>query len=233
MNKLIELLPSIKAVGFDLDDTLWDNRQTIIDAVNAQNEALVKQGLEQEHIAVVYKEHLDKTVSQEPELQSDVSALRLRVLESIANEHGWEASIAGNIYQAFYEARQNVLVYDDAIELLNHLKKDFQLAVISNGNVDVKQVGIDHYFDLVYRAGPDGIAKPHQDMFVKAHDAFNINDDEFLYVGDHIVNDAQAAMNAGSYAILINEEDIDLGPRCLRYKTLSDFKADVLRYLKF
>ena len=86
---------------------------------------------------------------------------------------------------------------------------------ISNGNLDLKQAGLEGYFKFVYQANVDLPKKPHPKMFQVACKDLNIDLAQLLHVGDHWVHDVQGADSAGCQAAWLSS------------KTLDDAKIDV------
>ena len=80
------------------------------------------------------------------------------------------------------------------------------MVAITNGNVDVEKIGLAKYFSLILKAGPNGYAKPHSDMFDQAQRFLAIDAQEILHVGDHPVSDVQGAINSGFKVCWFNDQ---------------------------
>jgi len=85
-------------------------------------------------------------------------------------------------------------------------KKELLLGMITNGFTDfqwmnIKALGIDHYFDTILVSEQEGIKKPHKDIFLRALKALNVSAEESVYIGDHPENDVLGARGAGMHAV--------------------------------
>lgn len=70
--------------------------------------------------------------------------------------------------------------------------------MITNGFTDfqwmnIKVLGIDHYFDTILVSEQEGIKKPHKDIFLRALKALDVSAEESVYIGDHPGNDVLGA----------------------------------------
>ncbi len=78
--------------------------------------------------------------------------------------------------------------------------------MITNGFTDfqwmnIKVLGIDHYFDTILVSEQEGIKKPHKDIFLRALKALDVSAEESVYIGDHPGNDVLGARGAGMHAV--------------------------------
>ena len=137
-------LKQIKAISFDLDDTLYDNVPIIEKA-----EAWYQQMLA-EHPFFVGKElpsHeqlKQKLWKANHAIIDDVTKCRRRILYLRFLSAGLESEDAEInaelMLQKFIEIRSELMVPDESIKLLKHLKKKYPLVAITNGNVDIEKI---------------------------------------------------------------------------------------------
>jgi putative hydrolase of the HAD superfamily len=91
--------------------------------------------------------------------------------------------------------------------MLEELKrKSLKLGIITNGKGQfqmhsIKALGIEGYFDMILISEWEGISKPDPRLFQKAMDHLNVLPNESVFVGDHPINDIQAARNVGMKTI--------------------------------
>jgi YjjG family noncanonical pyrimidine nucleotidase len=92
---------------------------------------------------------------------------------------------------------------DGAVNLLNALKGNAKLGIITNGFVELQQVrleatGLDHYFDVLVISEEVGVAKPHPAIFEHAWALMgNPPREHVLMVGDNPDSDILGGINAG------------------------------------
>jgi len=205
----------IKALTFDLDDTLYDNTPFM-----AKAEAALMDVLQQyeplQHIQLSdfnrVKQHV---LIDEPDIYHDVliwraaAIRRFLMLNGITDNHKLE-QITDLAMDEFVVWRNKITVPSESLNTLNALAQKFPLAVITNGNADIAKIGLEQYFQFSLRGGADGLSKPYHDMFTLASDRLNIPLNHILHVGDNLYADVQGAINSGMQACWINEFDIDL-----------------------
>lgn len=205
-HKLAVALKQVKVIGFDLDDTLWPNHDVISAAVFEQNNYLQQQlsNLSIDDISRQLNAIVLELTVQDAVGYQDMTRLRLAALAQFCQTHRLPAAVAEEAFARFFQRRQQVNLFDHTIPLLSSLQsKGFILVAISNGNVDLEQVGIRHYFSGHWRAGCDGLAKPSGDMLTAACRQYAVESAQLLYVGDSEKYDVAAARDAGSWVALI------------------------------
>jgi len=82
------------------------------------------------------------------------------------------------------------------------------VAAITNGNADLKIVGIDHHFDAIYMADVDNPAKPHRHMFDQCLATFDLPPSALLHIGDNPETDVSGAQALGIPTVWFNSQKI-------------------------
>jgi len=231
--RIYKALSPIKALSFDLDDTLYPNSDVISKA-----ELAMQQRLRQVLGDVDYNrpefwwQQRKLLAAEQPEVRHDVSRWRLLALEQGLIAQGFSCCEAGEIAElamiAFLEARTDIQLPATIRPLLQQLAAHFPLVAITNGNADIQQMGIGDLFRFALRAGPDGRMKPFPDLFQHAARRLQIAPTEILHIGDHVKSDVLGALQAGCQSAWLN-----LTPgSVLQLKTLPHLEiADVLDLL--
>lgn len=224
---------AIKAITFDLDDTLYDNYPTI-----AQAEAKLKQKMSAHfpQAAQVPNTELHalkrKFIAEDRRLAWDMGKLRLKTLKHIlaldTQDHIEEA--AQGLFDYFYSERSKVCISEEVYHTLSALSKRVPLVAITNGNVNAAQAGMSQYFNTVLHASIEQPAKPHTHMFAQATELLALSPDRILHVGDSLINDVYGAYKAGfqSAWFAINRP-MNLNNE--RIKALPNFQLDNLSEL--
>lgn len=223
--QIFKKLTEIKAISFDLDDTLYDNRPIIIAAVKAQNDYL-KQLTRWPTTTDFWHNCREQVAKQFPQLIDDVTSWRQHALYFGLVQAGYTQNEAKHhaqlAYKAFADARSNIIVSDNVLALLKALKTRFKIIAITNGNVDVEQFNLKGYFDLVLMAGRDGKAKPNSELFKLAAQHFNLNLENILHVGDSLDTDVQGANNAGCMSAWLENQFTPYNYKGLAHITIQD-----------
>ena len=204
---------TIKAVTFDLDDTLWPLYDVIMNSHKLSNDWLIEKHPQMEGILFSSKERemWKMLIKAEPSLANRLSELRKKVIETLLVENGVDLSSASKdseeASEIFLDERHKVTYFDNVLEVLKKLKGSFKLGVLTNGNASIKTLGIDHLFDFYLNAEMVNDSKPGAKMFEEAMSITKLKPNEICHVGDHPINDVQGALNVGFKAIWLNALD--------------------------
>ncbi len=221
--KFNRAIPHIQAISFDLDDTLYDNGPIIHAAIKAQQDYLASIPEWAAQPGDFWRVCREEYAHLHPEIIEDVTQWRQKALlfgmqKLKVNDAVQHAKAA---YLAFAKARSQINVSQDIIKLLSQLRKRYKVIAITNGNVDVSQFNLRDSFDLVLQAGPDGRAKPHNEMFDVAATRLSLPLNSILHVGDSLDTDVQGANNAGCSSVYLKLPNTKYG-----YQGLPDIEID-------
>lgn len=142
-------------------------------------------------------------VISQPALMHDLSAVRRLHLKQLAVEFSYTEDWVETAFMVFYEARQNVTLFDDVLPTLTALKENHTLVALTNGNAHVTKTGLGNFFDFQISAADVMAAKPDPTMFFHAMEKAGVPAEETLHIGDHPVHDIQGAQNAGIDSVWI------------------------------
>ena len=200
---------TIKLITFDLDDTLWDVTPVMQDAEAALRNWLA---MHAPRLGPVSVEHLWTIrvglLQAEPSLKHRLSELRRRILLHALEDAGYtrhEAEIlAEGGFQVFLTARHQIELFAEVHPTLEILANRFQLGVITNGNADVRRLGLADYFRFSLCAEELGVGKPDPKPFQEALKRAGIDAEHAVHIGDHPSDDIAGAQAAGLRAIWFN-----------------------------
>jgi 2-haloalkanoic acid dehalogenase type II len=190
---------ALRAVAFDLDNTLWDVGPVIVRAEQRWVEWL------REHCPRIPERlSLDDLrasrlalAAREPHNAHDFSYLRIASLAQHARDCGYDQSIAQEAFEIFITARNQLELFADVRPALNSLRSRYVLASLSNGNADLGRIGAADLFSVSLSAADVGAAKPDRRCFQRLVHDLRLEPHEVLYVGDDPVLDVEAARAAG------------------------------------
>ncbi|WP_447595000.1 HAD family hydrolase [Aquipseudomonas campi] len=202
---------SLRLITFDLDDTLWD-----VAPVMHSAEAVLRDWLADQapRLGPVPVEHLwavrSRLLSAEPALRHRLSELRRRLLfhalEDAGYAHDEAQHLAAAGFEVFLEARHQVALFPEVHETLEKLANRFMLGVITNGNADVRRLGLADYFRFALCAEELGIGKPDPLPFQSALQRAGIEAGQAAHIGDHPSDDIAGARAAGMRAVWFNPQ---------------------------
>jgi FMN hydrolase / 5-amino-6-(5-phospho-D-ribitylamino)uracil phosphatase len=196
----------VKAVLFDLDDTLWpiapviSRAEALLHDWMAQHAPKVPQQFSIEQL----RAHRIALMATEPRYQFDLWALRHASLQTAFSHVGENTAMVDAAMAVFAKARNTVTLFDDVLPGLQRLHGRVTLGSISNGFADLEAIGIAHHFKVSLAAHRFGCAKPAAEIFHAACSALEITPDEAVYVGDDLLLDVDGAQKAGLRGVWLN-----------------------------
>lgn len=200
---------SIQLITFDLDDTLWDTAPVIASA-----EVVLRDWLQANtpKLAAMPVEHLQdvraRLVLAEPGLKHRISELRRRVLFHALADAGYDEqtaeALAAEGFETFLHARHQLEIFPEVQPMLELLGQRYALGVVTNGNADVRRLGLADYFDFALCAEDVGIGKPDPAPFLEALRRSGVAASGAVHVGDHPGDDIAGAQRAGLKAVWFN-----------------------------
>lgn len=96
---------------------------------------------------------------------------------------------------------------DGVHQLLARLQGRYVLGVLTNGNADVRRLGLGQYFDFILCAEELGVGKPDPHPFREALRRGGVAAGQALHVGDHPLDDMTGARQAGLRSVWFNPDD--------------------------
>jgi putative hydrolase of the HAD superfamily len=220
-----------KHLFFDLDHTLWDfdkNSAFAFDAIFKERGIAISLP-DFLNIYIPRNQHYWKLYQVN---QISHEELRYFRLKDVFDALQFEVSDA--IIHQISEDYINYLpeynhLFDGAIEILDYLKTNYKLHIITNGfaSVQTKKLtnsNIGHYFDTITNSEMAGVKKPHPTIFDFALSLANASKKESLMIGDSYEADIVGAQEAGIEAVFFNEQNIEVENQVLQIKHLLDLK---------
>lgn len=214
------MLDTIQVISFDLDDTLWPTAPTILSAEKAAMDWMRKHapGAAEHAQENPFRSVKERLALAHPEHAHNISAIRMKAFEENMREGGDAAHLAETAYQQYYQARQRVSLFADALPVLKTLSQHYTLVSVTNGNADPEQTPLRNLFDMHVNPEVAGASKPNPDIYWYMLKRLSLPAETVLHVGDDIVNDIEGAKKAGVNTVLI-----DRNQQCQRLANVADF----------
>jgi len=204
----------VRAICFDLDNTLWDVWPVIMRAEQKMYDFLAQRY--PRVVANVTIEMMrsarEQTAAAYPQMRHDFTFLRKQTLRDHAREFGYAEAMAEEAFDAFIQARNEVDLYADVLPALEQLRTRYRLFTASNGNADLGRIGIAHFFERTIAARQVGALKPEPAIFRKVIEGTDLQAHEVVYVGDDPLLDVVGARGAGMQAIWIDRQASEWPP---------------------
>ena len=200
----------IKAISLDLDDTLWPVWPTIGRAEETLALWLAEKAPGTVPLCAIpgYQREIREAMpALRPDLGNDLSALRREAIRVLLERAGEDPALAEPAFDVFFEARQKVIFFEDALSTLDFLKSRYPMVALSNGNADIQKVGLKDYFVAAFNPINLGVGKPDPKMFHAGAQALGVLPEEILHIGDDPHLDVLAAQGAGLQAVWLNRDE--------------------------
>ena len=201
---------TIRAVSFDLDDTLWPVWPAILRAEQALQAWLTERALP---VAERFPpERMRELRPRAAELAAAAGlahdlAWTRRTQIGLAFEaarHPASDALIGEAYEVFEDTRQQVEPYPEVEAVLAIIAARLPLVAVTNGSAEIDRTALGRHFTGAFSAMRLGIAKPEPGIFHAACRHVGCEPREVLHVGDDAHLDIAAARAAGMQTLWIN-----------------------------
>ncbi len=200
----------IRVIAFDLDDTLWAVKPVIINAEKRLNDWLKQEVPQLNYDVTRMRELRHELLEDEPNLVNRITEFRRRLIERAMRLSQIDANEATDLshraMDVFLTARNEVEFFEGAIETISMLANQFILGALTNGNADIRRLGLDSYFSFAFSAEEVGAPKPANDLFRRALAHTRTKPGQMIYVGDNPVHDIDAANRVGLHTVWLRHQ---------------------------
>lgn len=193
----------IKLIAFDLDDTLYNEKDFVFGAFKEVANYLAckynfnSDALYEDMITILHKEGRGKIfnlICEKYKINEDIKAL----------------------VQVYRNSKPKLKLYEDSLKVLNILKGNYKLGLVTDGLASVqwnkiRLLDLEKYFDNIIVTDDLGSEywKPHLLPFKNMADKFNLLPKECIYIGDNPHKDFIGAKKLGYKTIRIHRETGD------------------------
>lgn len=194
------------ALSFDLDDTLWPIAPVMGRAEQALDAWLSLHCPDAHAVWPIERMRglRDQVWMEHPDLQHDFTSTRIISLRRALTPHGYGEQHVEGAFEAFFAARNQVELFPEVRGVLERLAQSHTLIAISNGNADLRRIGLADLFRFSVHAREHGKAKPSRCIFDSASTRLGVPAAQILHIGDHPEQDVQAALDAGMAAVWLD-----------------------------
>ncbi len=165
-------------------------------------------------------------------LRAWAPAYRLQTWSTALAEHGiHDSERAGEGAVRFMdERRARHVVFPETREVLDDLRGDYRLALLTNGAPDLQREklrgsGLSDYFDAVVVSGDLGIGKPDPRIFARVLGGLGCAPERAAMVGDNPARDIAGALACGIYAVWVDRPGIVRQCEIVPDATIADLRG--------
>ncbi|NNF18029.1 MAG: HAD family hydrolase [Gammaproteobacteria bacterium] len=204
-------LDGIKAISFDLDDTLWAIKPVLLRAEKVSRDWLIanypatQQFFETHSIMDLRAEMF----AAFPERDYDLTFIRKECYGRILEFGGYDRSAVDAVYAVFKKQRDTLELYDDVMPFFEGLASDLIRIALTNGTASLARTPLKDEFHTYLNAFLVRAPKPEAAMFEAALDQHQLAPHELLHVGDDLVSDVGGALTLGIPTVWVNRHSKD------------------------
>jgi putative hydrolase of the HAD superfamily len=196
----------IRALTLDLDDTLWPVLPAL-ERADRELDAWLR--LHHPDVARAWpipamRELRAQVAAERLDLAHDFTAQRHLTMRRAFAACGIDEAPLEALWKVYFNARNSVEPYPDALPALARLAARLPLASLTNGNADLELTGVRVHFAHHVCARDTGVAKPDPRIFLAAAARLGVAPERILHVGDDPAMDMAGARDAGLRTAWIN-----------------------------
>ncbi len=201
----------IRLITLDLDNTLWDIEKTMVRAEKELRLHLKSVSVNAFDIycSETTSEIRERLLREQPELRSNLTEFRKLLLGEVFFRAGNSVQdskmLANSAFNKFFEFRNKVVFFEGAIDVLKALSERYKVYALTNGNADVKMIGIDKFLSGAVSSADVGVSKPNPKIFEATLKKAGEEASSCIHIGDDYEDDIVGANNAGIASIWLNE----------------------------
>ena len=193
----------IKAILFDIDDTLYD---LSIPFKEAFREFFPGEEMDLEGAFLASRKYSDRIYDRSLSGEISMEEMYIYRLGNAFRDYGKIIDGATALqFQSVYEKHQhNIHMTGEMEGLLEKLSKKTTLGIITNGPSEhqrdkVRALGLERWIPMerIWISGDLGIGKPYKEIFAAAQDKLGLKSEELCFVGDAYGHDILGARGAG------------------------------------
>jgi putative hydrolase of the HAD superfamily len=189
-----------RAIGFDLDYTLWDQdvfAHSFFDAI--AEDVGFRLGLTSSAVATAFKSALNRLTLYHPRLYD----------EALKDLGSSDQNLVAELVERYHNHRPAIRLYPSAEETLAYLKASgYRLFLVTDGYSETQKykvdaLGIGPYFEIVIFTGdyPRELRKPNPFLFSLVAERMGLEPEECIYIGDNPQCDFEGPKRIGMQTI--------------------------------
>ena len=186
----------IKAIIFDLDGVLFDEKEFVMSGFHEVSKYLSK------------KHNLDSGEIFKNLSGNFLNGLRKKNFDVLLKETNLKDEKVSKLIEIYRNHKPHISLYEDAAEVLPMLRKKYKLGIITDGRKKTQEnkihaLSIKDYFDVITINTSEKKWKPNTDSFFFTVEKLGVKPWESVYIGDDPTKDFFGCRKIGTYTIRI------------------------------
>lgn len=189
----------IRAVIFDLDNTLYDERDYLLEAYHNIARCLSKRYFLEEH--EIYRKLVKDSIKK--------TSMYSRLFNDLLDDLGLDQQILPSLLEIFVDTKTNLKLRATAEKLLDYLKEHgVKLGLLTNGTVKAQinkvcLLGIEGYFDVIVYSRELGreYEKPSPNAYIMILNKLGVQPEDSICIGDNPYTDFWGAKRLGMLTV--------------------------------
>lgn len=182
----------IQAIYFDLDGTLFDDRQYVRAGLLQAAENL------EDRVGVnIADELLNAYFSRN---------IREKTFDTVLKEEGLPPELVSTLVDAYHDNEAKLVPFPEATKTLENLHKEYQIGLITggtNGRQKLRRLNLERYFEVVIVTSDQNVTKRDAVPFEEALDTLDVSAEEAVFVGDRPSLDFIQPNRLGMYTVRV------------------------------
>lgn len=220
---------NVQAIIFDLDDTLVDRNKAVETMFSLiLNTCYRDMDYSSSNMLDHFKEYDKRAYGNND---------KTTVLESLFDEFPPSYRLPRTDIMEFWNIHFPACFAADqtTIDIVNQIKKHAKVAIITNGSTQrqtekIKNAALDQCFDCILISEEVGFSKPDKRIYELALTKLNVQPENVLFVGDHLVLDVWGSQQVHMKGIWYNPKRIKNDTDILPYAEIDSYDK-LLNYL--
>ena len=209
--KPINMRMKIKAISFDVDMTLWDFEKALRHSLSLVLEELRRRIPGRITDALTIDKMIEIRKSAFSELQGKAANLEIMRFEAFRKTLEFigcsDDRLATDLNALYLNHRfEGTELYPDVIPVIDMLRADYVIGLLSNGNGYPQGCGLSDRFDFVILSDNVRVMKPNALIFDEACNQVGCNPRELMHIGDSLEMDVAGANGAGAVSVWLNRK---------------------------
>ena len=219
----------LKAICFDMGDTLVETRPSIVERVQGVLEGcgmLYSRGAAGEALGRAWLAMGEEYMARDGHFRR----FWMRLYKTWLKELGIDKDLDGlmeQISESFVGLQHDTHLPGEVLDILAGLRdRGYRLGIISNWDPSLRaycrELGIADHFTCILASGAVGVGKPSPGIFEMALERLGVAPEEALHVGDNYYADVLGAKRVGMQGILLDRLGVFGYADCDRIEELRD-----------